>query len=319
MAITVASNTDSAGDIEQRYLGALVGLAVGDALGTTLEFARPGTFEPVRDMTGGGPFSLHAGEWTDDTSMALCLAESLIERGGFDARDQMGHYVRWREEGYLSATGTCFDIGNTVSSALDRFLMSGEPYSGSLDPRHAGNGSLMRLAPIPMRWRTDPLETAHYAALSSRTTHASPQAIDACRYFSLILAGALSGHSREEVLSPGFTPMAAATRYRPFDPAIAAIAAGSFRRREPPAIRGSGYVVHTLEAALWALDRTDSFADGALKVVNLGEDADTTGAVFGQIAGALYGVDAIPDAWREKLAMGGFIEERARRLLAAAE
>ena len=104
-----------------RFRGCLLGLAAGDALGTTLEFKSPGTFEPIDDMIGGGPFGLRAGQWTDDTSMALCLATSLIECGGFDAMDQMRRYVRWRDEGYLSSTGYCFDIGNTVSGALDRF------------------------------------------------------------------------------------------------------------------------------------------------------------------------------------------------------
>src|SRR5690348_11419095 len=100
-----------------RYRGALVGLAVGDAVGTTLEFATPGTFEPITDMVGGGPFELLPGQWTDDTSMALCLAESLLHCGGHDPRDQMQRYVRWWREGHLSSTGRCFDIGRTVASA----------------------------------------------------------------------------------------------------------------------------------------------------------------------------------------------------------
>ncbi len=140
--------------LEERYQGALIGLAVGDALGTTLEFSIPGTFEPISDMNGGGPFKLKPGEWTDDTSMALCLAESILDTGGFDPLDQMRRYVRWRGEGYLSATGECFDIGTATTTALDNFLRWAEPYAGSIDPKTAGNGSLMRLAPVPMRWRT---------------------------------------------------------------------------------------------------------------------------------------------------------------------
>lgn len=110
-----------------RYRGALLGLAAGDALGTTLEFTRPGTFAPLTNMIGGGPFNLPPGAWTDDTSMALCLAESLIERSGFDAADQMHRYVRWYQNGYLSSTGRCFDIGNATRTALDRFLETGDP------------------------------------------------------------------------------------------------------------------------------------------------------------------------------------------------
>ena len=123
----------------------MIGLAVGDAVGTTVEFKAPGTFAPVSDMVGGGPFGLRPGQWTDDTSMALCLAESLIECGGFDARDQMERYVRWWREGHLSSTGKCFDIGNTTRAALSRFEKTGDPFAGSTEPNVAGNGSLMRL------------------------------------------------------------------------------------------------------------------------------------------------------------------------------
>ena len=113
-----------------RFRGALLGLAVGDAVGTTLEFKSPGSFKPIDDMVGGGPFDLAPGEWTDDTSMALCLATSLVEKREFDPCDQMERYVRWWKEGYMSANGRCFDIGNTVRSALVRFLSTSDPNAG---------------------------------------------------------------------------------------------------------------------------------------------------------------------------------------------
>lgn len=131
--------------VEDRAIGALLGLAVGDALGTALEFRPPGTFEPIDDIVGGGPFGLEPGQWTDDTSMALCLADSLIGQGGFGAEDQMRRYVGWWRDGDNSVTGTCFDIGNSVAGALRRFERTGEPFAGSVDPNSAGNGSLMRL------------------------------------------------------------------------------------------------------------------------------------------------------------------------------
>ena len=137
-------------DLLDRFRGALLGLAAADAVGTTLEFRPPGSFAPIADMVGGGPFNLLPGQWTDDTSMALCLAASLVERDGFDAADQMARYVRWRDEGYMSSNGRCFDIGGTVSAALHRFEQTGEPFAGSTDPRSAGNGSIMRLAPVPL-------------------------------------------------------------------------------------------------------------------------------------------------------------------------
>ena len=128
----------------------MLGLAVCDALGTTLEFASPGSFEPIADIVGGGPFALRPGEWTDDTSMALCLAASLVEAGAFDPLDQMGRYRRWWRDGYMSSTGRCFDIGNTTRAALQSFEETGEPWCGSEDPGAAGNGSIMRLAPVPI-------------------------------------------------------------------------------------------------------------------------------------------------------------------------
>jgi ADP-ribosyl-[dinitrogen reductase] hydrolase len=129
-----------------RCHGALLGLAAGDAFGTTLEFKSPGTFRPLADMVGGGPFNLQPGQRTDDTGLALCLGKSLVQRQGFDPKDQMDRYVRWWRDGLLSSTGRCFDIGCTVSAALSKYTETGDPFSGSVDPHTAGNGSLMRLA-----------------------------------------------------------------------------------------------------------------------------------------------------------------------------
>src|SRR5262245_26987513 len=130
----------------ERYRGCLLGLATGDALGTTLEFRPRGSFTPIDDLVGGGPFGLEPGQWTDDPSMALCLAESIVE-AGWDPTDQMKRYVRWYREGNLSSTGACFDIGITTSEALRRFEETGDAFSGPTGVRTAGNGSIMRLAP----------------------------------------------------------------------------------------------------------------------------------------------------------------------------
>jgi ADP-ribosylglycohydrolase len=294
-----------------RARGALIGLAVGDALGTTLEFRRPGTFEPIDDLVGGGPFGLEPGQWTDDTSMALCLAESLVESGGFDPRDQMERYVRWWREGHWSSTGRCFDIGNATRAALARFERTGEPFAGSTDPNSAGNGSLMRLAPIAIAYAHDPAEAVRLAGESSRTTHGACEAVDACRYFASLLVGAMRGVPKEELLSPHYAVVEGLWAEEPLTPTIDEVAAGSFREKEPPEIRGTGHVTRTLEAALWAFARTDDFRSGALKVVNLGNDADTTGAVYGQIAGAFNGASAIPAGWRERLAFGPALHELA--------
>jgi len=300
--------------LSDRYRGCLLGLAVGDALGTTLEFKRPGSFAPITDIVGGRPFGLKPGQWTDDTSMALCLAESLIECRGFDPVDQLSRYCRWYRDGLLSSTGRCFDIGNTTRAALERFEETREPYPGPADPRSAGNGSLMRLAPVPLFFARNPKEAIERAGDSSRTTHGAREAVDACRYFAGLIVAALQGRPKEELLSPGFCPVLGLWKEAPLAPKIAAVAAGSFREKGPPAIRGTGYVVDCLEAALWAFHRSESFKEGALLAVNLGDDADTTGAVYGQLAGVYYGEQGIPEAWRAKLACRELIERYAKRL-----
>ena len=298
-----------------RYRGALLGLAAGDALGTTLEFRAPGTFDPINDMNGGGPFNLRPGEWTDDTSMALCLAESLIECGEFDPVDQLARYVRWKREGYHSSNGRCFDVGGTVRAALARFERYSEPWSGSTDEMSAGNGSIMRLSPVPLFFASTPPIAIARSADSSRTTHGAREAIDSCRYLAGLIIGALQGKSKDELLAPLFTPVPDLWDREPLARKVKAVAAGSFLEREPPDIRGSGYVVESLEAALWAFAKSRSFEHGALLAVNLGQDADTTGAVYGQIAGAYYGVEGIPERWRSKLAKLETLESFAKRLM----
>jgi ADP-ribosyl-[dinitrogen reductase] hydrolase len=253
--------------LRHRYRGALLGLACGDALGTTLEFKPPGSFERLTDMVGGGPFNLQPGQWTDDTSMALCLAESLVSCHGFDPIDQMGRYCRWWLDGHLSVKGYCFDIGTTVCAALSKYAKTGDPFAGSTDPHTAGNGSLMRLAPVVLAYRASPEQAIHFAAESSRTTHGAPAALDACRFYAALIVGALEGRSKEELLRPDFY-------HGSLVPEIREIAGGSYKAKNPPAITGTAYVVRSLEAALWAFYHSSSFENGALLAANLGDDAD---------------------------------------------
>lgn len=265
--------------------GMLLGLAVGDAVGTTVEFRPRGSFPPVTDMVGGGPFDLRPGQWTDDTSMAICLAESLCERQGWDPVDCMNRFVNWRDHGYASCTGHCFDIGITTRAALDRYLASGEPYAGSTDPRTSGNGGIMRLAPAVIA--AGDAETARrLAMLQSRLTHASPE----CDHYAAAFA---------DLLVTGDPATAADT------PAPGAAEAD---------IRSSGYVRHTYEAAIWAVRGAADFRDAVLRAVNLGDDADTVGAVAGQIAGRLWGAGAIPAGWLDRLAWRDRLTELADRL-----
>jgi ADP-ribosyl-[dinitrogen reductase] hydrolase len=289
-------------DARDRYRGCLLGLAAGDALGTRLEFQQPGTFIPIDDLLGEGPFHLEPGQWTDDTSMALCLAESLIACQAFDAQDQMTRYLRWYREGYWSSTGECFDIGNTVRAALELFERTGNPFAGSTDPRTAGNGSLMRLAPVVLACGQEPDVAIAWAAESSRTTHGARAAQDACRYFGGLLLGTLGGASKDELLAGRYEPIPGIWEVQPLVSEIDEIARGSFRIRQPPEIRGTGYVVRSLEAALWAFQHAENFRHGCLLAANLGDDADTTAAIYGQIAGAYFGLEGIPQEWAVRIA-----------------
>jgi len=294
-------------DLLERYRGCLLGLAAGDAVGTTVEFKPRGTFTPLTDMLGGGPFGLRPGEWTDDTSMALCLATSLAEMGEFDVRDQMERYCRWLDNGYLSSNGRCFDIGSTVRQALNRYKHTGDPYSGSTDRMSAGNGSLMRLAPVVLFFYPDNKQAQHYAIESSRTTHGTQECLDACSCFAELLYRALAGMDRLNLLQTPFLEEISS-------PAVRAIAKGDYLSKSRNAIRGTGYVVNSLEAALWCFGQTDSFRAAILMAANLGDDADTTAAICGQIAGAYYGEAGIPTEWLEQMVMRAEISQLAEKL-----
>lgn len=300
-----------AGTALDRAIGALLGLAVGDAVGTTLEFERPGTFTPIDDMVGGGPFHLEPGQWTDDTSMALCLAESLLDAGGMDLADQLRRYLLWKDDGYLSSNGRCFDIGITTRAQLERFRRTGVAVDPDVDEEAAANGSLMRLAAVPVRWHADVAEAAERSAESSRSTHPARRPVDACRLMGAMVAALIVGSSWDDVTSPAFW------QWGDLHPEIAAIAAGSWRTKEPPQIRGTGYCVDALEAAVWAVAGAPDVRSAVLRATNLGDDADTTAAIAGQLAGARWGASGIPGDWRAKVHDGDRIESLARNLYVA--
>ncbi|MGW9820300.1 ADP-ribosylglycohydrolase/protein-tyrosine phosphatase [Methylorubrum extorquens] len=292
--------------IKDRALGALAGLAVGDAIGTTVEFQQRGTFDPVTDMVGGGPFNLRPGQWTDDTSMALCLADSLIECGRLDERDLLTRFSRWFGEGENSVTGHCFDIGNVTATALTHFERTGGIHAGPTDRMTAGNGSLMRLSPVAVRYWNDFDRLRDAARRQSYTTHGAQEAVDACEAFSAIMASAIQGKPLTDVLSPSFG--------HSLCDGVQAIIGGSWNGKRRDDIRSSGYVLHSLEAALWCVGSSGSFSEAVLKAVNLGDDADTTGAITGQLAGAIYGLSGIPERWRKRLAWNDRIKGLADRL-----
>ena len=225
--------------------------------------------------------------------MALCLADSLVQTGRCDPADQMARYANWFKWGYWSSTGVCFDIGLTTKAAIRQFLLTGQVLAGSSAPQTAGNGSIMRLAPIALRFGHDERLVQDMAALSSQTTHGAPECLDACRVFAVALSRALRGLPKEKVLDLGAIPVES--------PKVRALAAANHTAKSAGQVRGSGYVVDSLEAALWCYARHDNFREAVLEAVNLGDDADTTGAIVGQLAGATFGAAGIPAAWLERL------------------
>ncbi|MDO4895982.1 MAG: ADP-ribosylglycohydrolase family protein [Moraxella sp.] len=295
--------------LQNRSQGSLIGLAIGDTVGMPVEFQVKDRFEPITDMVGGGVFNLKKGQWTDDTSMALCLADSLVACGGFDPTDQMARYLRWYERGENSVTGRCFGMGKTVLQALTLSKYVGA-YAGSDNPKSSGNGSLMRLAPVPIFYHDDLQKCLEYAVLSSKVTHASPDCLSACAYFGEVLYHALHGETdKNKLLTP--------TSGYPFSPNVQAVIDGSFKTKSRDEIFGTGYVVDSLEASLWAFYHTDNFKDAILNAVNLGDDADTTGAITGQIAGAYYGLSGIPKHWVNEVYWCEHILTLAKRLAKA--
>ncbi|MDO6678436.1 ADP-ribosylglycohydrolase family protein [Shewanella sp. 4_MG-2023] len=304
-----------------RAQGSMVGLALGDALGTTLEFKTKDSYQSITDMNGGGPFSLNAGEWTDDTSMMLCLAESLLATGKHDPKDQIQRYLSWWKEGHNSVNGQCFDIGNTVSDALTKFQFDNDANAGSSDEYSAGNGSLMRLAPIPIFYSSyrhvSEQNVIKIAGESSLTTHAEQRTIESCQIMAWLLYQIYNSNHCVSDKTDLFNRLSTHWSSCDIHPNLKKVIQGSFLTKTRAQIRGSGFVVHSLEAALWAFANSTDFRDGALLAANLGEDADTTAAIYGQLAGAYYGYSQLPTDWLSKLAWHDKIKEYATLLVNA--
>eukprot|EP01138_Halocafeteria_seosinensis_P015640 gb/GECG01015961.1/.p1 GENE.gb/GECG01015961.1/~~gb/GECG01015961.1/.p1 ORF type:complete len:551 (+),score=52.87 gb/GECG01015961.1/:1-1653(+) len=292
-----------------RARGCLLGTAIGDALGVTLEDCPArNPFNPVlTDIVGGGSFRLDAGQWTDDTSMMLCLAKSLLACRRLSQNDQLRRYWRWLSKGENSSTGRAFSVGTTCLKGIKHFVKTGKPYSGGRKPNAAGNGSLMRLAPVPVA--ASSIGTAmDWAGEQSRTTHSAKEAVEACQVMSAFIFLALRGETKDAILSNETVVN------KRWTTRIRKIVKGSYKEKEPPDIKGTRYVVNTLEAVLWAFYKTETFRDGLILVVNLGNDADTTGAIYGALAGAYYGLEAIPRRWREVVYWSEDIQQIADEL-----
>lgn len=306
--------------------GAFVGLAVGDALGAPVQFLERGTFPRVTGMRGGAFGTLPAGTYTDDTAMALCLAESLYRLRRCDADDQMERYADWILYGHMSSIDQAFDIGQCTMTAIYAYLRArkagthepGRRYGCTYD-QSAGNGSIMRLAPVPIVTLALDFTTAmHWAATSSRVTHAHPEAVDGARFLTALVRSALivDGGERPDadrrwvIDSQGYvTNFLATDKIKGLVDELGKLEAAKVRT-----VPDSTYVYDTLKAAVWAFVNTTSFEECLLTAVNLGGDADSIGAVAGQIAGAFYGYSAIPGKWIDVLARRTLVEDAATRL-----
>jgi len=302
---------DAARTLRERFQGALLGLAVGDALAAHTQFRKPGTFAPVGDLLGGGPFDVPRGAWTDDTAMALLLAESLCEREGFDAHDQVQRFARWQREGYGSATGQCIGISASVARALATAQYKRQPFAGSHDPEQLDKDPLARVAPAVMYFFADSATAIARAAEAARITAQAPLVLDCVRLLAAVLYQALAGRDKAAVLRPPREWwVTASTRAE-----VLGVYEGSYTKRTPPEIHAGGHVVQALEAALWAFHNGATFREGALLAANLGRDSDVVTAVYGQIAGAHHGVSAIPGIWRNSLMKHEVVMDSADRLL----
>ncbi|HYX75280.1 MAG TPA: ADP-ribosylglycohydrolase family protein [Steroidobacteraceae bacterium] len=283
---------EAARGLRERFQGTLLGLATGDAVAAATQHRRAGRFTPVGDMLGGGPFDLPRGAWSDDTAMALCLAESLLEREGFDARDQVARYRRWQQEGHLSATGQCVGITSGTARALALAQWRRQLFSGTHDPTAQDPESLSRVAPVVMYFFAQgPMVAAEQAAQAARTTCQAPLVLESCRALAQALHVALSGGLKSAILAAAALPDG---------PPAGALAQGA------PAV---------LAAALEAFDRTANFREAVLAAANLGGNSDVIGTVCGAIAGAHYSAGAIPALWRDSLMQGQWLEGYADRLL----
>ncbi|MDZ7815796.1 MAG: ADP-ribosylglycohydrolase family protein [Planctomycetota bacterium] len=293
-----------------RYIGCLLGLAVGDAYGAPFEGTWNGSFEPPDRFEKGGFHDSNPGEWTDDTSLALCLADSLLSKKALDLNDVAERFLRWHREGYKSSREVAFGIGGTCRKAIESFEETGKAESGPDEYNSAGNGSIMRLAPVPMVYAHDPLLSAEMSEKSSRVTHQAQQALDCCRILGYTLASLLGGSSKAQVLN---------SLQRAFEREVhnevIPIINGSYKTTSSETISTTAYVVQTLEAAFWAFWNSSGFFEGLKKLVALGGDTDTTGAVYGQIAGAFYGRDGIPEQLVDELNDTESIQGKAVSLL----
>lgn len=292
-------NLDEAAEIRNTYgkqdraLGAFLGLAIGDAMGAPVAFKSRRTFEPVTKFRTDEKFDLPEGAWTDDTAMALCLSESLCADPEIDPTDLLDRFCDWAENGKNTSTGVCVGVDENTLRALENYRRKGDLRAAATNQKSDGNGSIMRLAPVVLRHWRNSKAAQKLAIKQSRITHHSDISAAASDYLAGILSKLIAGENWNDALK--------VENSMQWPRELVIISSRGWRRKAEDEIKSTGHVIDTLEAALWAVGTTDSFKAAILKAVNLGGDADTIGAVAGQLAGARYGLACIPDDWRQKL------------------
>lgn len=300
-------------------LSGLMGLCVADALGVPVEFTSRAerTTSPVTGMRGYGTWNQPPGTWSDDSSLTFCLAESLCTQ--YSLEDMAEKFCRWYSEAYWTAHSETFDVGNTTQAAIAKLQRGVLPLeSGEKSDRSNGNGSLMRILPMAY-WhkRLDFPELIDRVHQVSSITHAHPRSQMACGIYVSIAISLLQGSELETAYQQGWKQVQQIYQKPPYSSELShfeRVTSGAIASLPVDAIQSSGYVIHTLEAALWCLFNTSSYAEAVLQAVNLGDDTDTTAAVTGGLAGIYYGLENIPAEWLSQIARKAVIEELAARL-----
>ena len=302
---------------EERIKAVMIGHAVADALGVPVEFCTRESLQadPVTDMRGYGSYQVPAGAWSDDTSMSVAALD-VIADGEIRYDEIMQNFVKWCEKGAFTPTGEMFDIGVSCRRAIQNFVWGASPLScGLAGPYDNGNGSLMRIHPfVLMTYFRHYLRDVWEIVIenASSLTHAHARSVLACKIYAKILFALMDHPSKESIV---LALNEAKNRYAesPEYDTYAKLFSDDFAKTPVNEIKSSGYVLDTLEAAVWCLLTTDSYESCVLKAVNLGMDTDTVGAVAGGLAGALYGYEAIPKQWRKTLIKRKYIEEMCER------
>jgi ADP-ribosylglycohydrolase len=298
-----------------RYQGAMLGLALGDALGSLLPTAERERIERIEQLTAGGPLELPQGAWTADTAMTLCVAQSLLACGDVDLDDQLARYLQWQRNGDPSSTGVALAVPPELERSLATWAWSRKPLGSSHDPNKRDPHTLARTLPVAMYFLDKPTSVIDQAAEVSRTTLQSPLVLDACRVFGAVLLDALQGRSKSDILNFEVTPAARALRLRLLKRETHRLLQGHWRRltRKP----GEGDALALLSATLRIFERTEDFVSGLVLAVNESSVPAHAGAVFGALAGAHYGLAAIPPDWRGIVVAEEKLLETAEELLRA--